>query len=189
ISLLPAYGSRTLVALDAPIVFSDAEVHQPTFTVRTDLIAAGDREVRLVGSSDSVSYRAFSVVSLWSRATLSEDERRRRLQLPASLDPRIPELAEQLAEGTGTDFAVARQLERGLKIHYGYTLQLPGPVKDPLADFLFDRRAGHCEDFATALAVLLRARGIPSRVVVGFNGGARSPRHYPLPARDPPPLA
>src|SRR5262249_55589984 len=46
--------------------------------------------------------------------------------------------------------------------------------KDPLADFLFDRRAGHCEDFATALAVLLRARGIPSRVVVGFNGGERA---------------
>jgi transglutaminase-like putative cysteine protease len=184
ISLLPAYGSRTLVALDTPILFSDAEMHQPTFTVRTDLIASGDREVRLAGTSENVSYRAFSVVSLWSRATLGQEERQRRLQLPASLDPRIPELAEQLAENAGTDLAVARQLERGLKTQYGYTLQLPGGVKDPLADFLFDRRAGHCEDFATALAVLLRTRGIPSRVVVGFNGGERAAGEYLVRAGD-----
>ncbi len=57
-------------------------------------------------------------------------------------------------------------------------------MKDPLADFLFERRAGHCEDFATALAVLLRARQIPARVVVGFHGGERAAGEYLVRAGD-----
>jgi transglutaminase-like putative cysteine protease len=184
IDLLPAYGSRTLVALDTPVVFADAQTHQTTFTVRTDLLPVGDREVRLVGLADHVTYRAFSALDRGARGAPDEGERRRRLQLPATLDPRIPALAERLAEGAVGDRAIARQLERTLQSRYAYTLQLPGKVKDPLADFLFDRRAGHCEDFATALAVLLRARQIPARVVVGFHGGERAAGEYLVRAGD-----
>jgi transglutaminase-like putative cysteine protease len=184
IDLLPAYGSRTLVALDAPVVFTDAETHQTTFTVRAELQPAGDREVRLIGLSDHVSYRAYSTPARGAPGARDEADRRRRLQLPAALDPRIPALAEQLAEGAVGDRAVARQLERVLQTSYAYTLELPGKVKDPLADFLFDRKAGHCEDFATALAVLLRARQIPARVVVGFHGGERAAGEYLVRAGD-----
>ena len=184
IDLLPAYGSRTLVALDTPVVFTEAETHQPTFTVRTELVSSGDREVRLVGASEHVSYRSFSAVDRGAPAAHDEADRQRRLQLPARLDPRIPGLAERLAAGAVGDRAVARQLERAVQSGYGYTLELPGKVKDPLADFLFDRRAGHCEDFATALAVLLRARQIPARVVVGFHGGERAAGEYLVRAGD-----
>jgi len=90
------------------------------------------------------------------------------LQLP-ELDPRIPDLGRTLASGRDPLDAM-RQVEahlRGLR----YSLeQLPhGP--DPLASFLFEVRAGHCEYFATAAAVLLRAGGIPARLATGYFGG------------------
>ena len=184
IDLLPAYGSRTLVALDAPVVFTEAESHETTFTVRTELQPASDREVRAIGQSDHLTYRAFSALGHGALSPQDTSERARRLQLPRTLDPRIPVLAERLAQGAVGDRAVARQLEHTLQSSYAYTLELPGRVKDPLADFLFDRRAGHCEDFATALAVLLRTRQIPARVVVGFHGGERAAGEYLVRAGD-----
>src|SRR5207253_6866831 len=55
---------------------------------------------------------------------------------------------------------------------YSYTLNLTGkPGRDPLAHFLFEARAGHCEYFASAMAIMLRTLGIPSREVNGFLPG------------------
>jgi TgpA N-terminal domain/Transglutaminase-like superfamily/Domain of unknown function (DUF4129) len=63
-----------------------------------------------------------------------------------------------------------RALERYLQSHYGYTLQLQrAVVGDPLANFLFVRKQGHCEYFASSMAVMLRTLRIPSRVVNGFR--------------------
>src|SRR5262249_38866743 len=144
--LLPAYGSRTLVALDTPVVLGDAESHQATFSVRTELIPAGDREVRLIGPSEHVTYRALSALDRGSGRAAAGRGGAGRLRLRGRLAPRIPILAEPLSQGAVGDRAVARQLERALQTGYAYTLELPGRVKDPLPDFLFDRRAGHCED-------------------------------------------
>ena len=59
---------------------------------------------------------------------------------------------------------------------YGYTLELLSkPVDDPLAYFLFERKKGHCEYFASSMAVMLRTLGIPSRVVTGFQSGVYNP--------------
>jgi transglutaminase-like putative cysteine protease len=91
------------------------------------------------------------------------------LQLPA-LDPRIPRLAAQIAGPASDDYHKAVALELYLKTHYGYTLQLlRSPVADPLANFLFERKQGHCEYFASSMAVMLRTLGVPSRVVNGFR--------------------
>jgi len=93
------------------------------------------------------------------------------LQLPA-LDPRIPILAASITQSASSSYDKAAQLQDYLRTHYGYTLQLPTqPVKDPVANFLFERRQGHCEYFASSMAVMLRSLGIPSRVVNGFHGG------------------
>jgi protein-glutamine gamma-glutamyltransferase len=90
------------------------------------------------------------------------------LQLP-ELDPRISELAAQVTESGATSYDKAVAMERYLKTHYGYTLQLPSsPVADPLANFLFVRKQGHCEYFASSMAVMLRTLHIPTRVVNGF---------------------
>jgi transglutaminase-like putative cysteine protease len=93
------------------------------------------------------------------------------LQLPA-LDPRIASLAEQITAKAADPAAKASAIENYLRSHYGYTLQLPQtPPRDPIANFLFVRREGHCEYFASAMAVMLRSLRIPSRVVNGFSGG------------------
>jgi protein-glutamine gamma-glutamyltransferase len=93
------------------------------------------------------------------------------LQLPV-LDPRIPPLAQQITSSESNSYDKAVALELYLRSHFGYTLQLPRSVaRDPLANFLFERKRGHCEYFASTMAVMLRSLRIPSRVVNGFRTG------------------
>lgn len=127
--------------------------------------------------TDAIRYEVSSAIATPfapGRVWLNRWERTQYLQLP-SLDPRIPELAERFM-GKGDDLQRARALEYHLRHDFGYTLQLPKTEpKDPLADFLFRRKQGHCEYFASSMAVMLRTQGIPSRVVNGFAGGAYNP--------------
>ncbi len=93
------------------------------------------------------------------------------LQLP-EVDPRVTELAQQVTAGFDNPYDKAAALERYLRTQFGYTLDLPTePEEDPIAEFLFVRRKGHCEYFAAAMAVMLRTQGIPSRLVNGFLTG------------------
>src|SRR5467141_422910 len=94
------------------------------------------------------------------------------LQLPPELDPRIPELARQIAKNAKTPFDKALVMESYLRGRFAYTLNLTGkPGDDPLAHFLFETRAGHCEYFASAMTIMLRTLGIPAREVNGFLPG------------------
>ncbi len=93
------------------------------------------------------------------------------LQVPV-LDPRIPRLAQKVAGSLDNSYDKAAAIESYLRSHYGYTLQLSRTMpRDPLANFLFERKQGHCEYFASAMAIMLRTLNIPSRVVNGFSGG------------------
>lgn len=94
------------------------------------------------------------------------------LQLP-ELDSRIPDLAREITAHESNPYDKARAIEDYLRSHYGYTLELTGPAQggDPLAYFLFQRRAGHCEYFASAMTVMLRTLDIPSRYINGFQTG------------------
>lgn len=97
------------------------------------------------------------------------------LQLPA-VDGRIRALALEATSGYSSDEAKAAALESYLRSNFGYTTGLPSSEpSDPLAYFLFDRKRGHCEYFATSMAVMLRTLGIPSRLVTGFHGGVLNP--------------
>jgi len=94
------------------------------------------------------------------------------LQMPGSLDPRVSRVAEQIAASESNNYDKAAALERYLRANFKYTLQLPrASNRDPVAFFLFDRKQGHCEYFASSMAVMLRSLGIPSRVVNGFRTG------------------
>jgi len=95
------------------------------------------------------------------------------LQLPqATLDPRIPALASRIAAKSTNEYDKAANIERYLMTNYSYTLDLSGPrAKDPLANFLFVRRSGHCEYFASAMTIMLRSIGIPARYATGFLPG------------------
>ncbi|MDQ6665364.1 MAG: DUF3488 and transglutaminase-like domain-containing protein [Acidobacteriota bacterium] len=123
---------------------------------------------------ETAHYEVSSFVGMYPGNALTELQRRLYLQLPP-LDERIAPLAVSLA-GSGSDLDRATAIQNRLRRNYGYTLQLPSSeVADPLANFLFERRKGHCEYFASAMTVMLRTLGIPARIVNGFQSGTYNP--------------
>jgi len=91
------------------------------------------------------------------------------LTLPP-LDPRVPQFAADITKSSRNDYDKAAAMEHYLQTRFAYTLELPRTaVKDPIANFLFERKQGHCEYFASSMAVMLRTLGIPSRVITGFR--------------------
>jgi protein-glutamine gamma-glutamyltransferase len=100
-----------------------------------------------------------------------EEIRDTYLQLP-KIDSRIPELAKEITARALTPYDKTITLETYLRSRFTYTLTLTGkPGDDPLAHFLFETHAGHCEYFASAMAIMLRTLGIPTREVNGFLPG------------------
>ncbi len=107
---------------------------------------------------------------------LSEEQLGNYLQLPKSLDPRIQSLAEEITRDAQTPLEKAVRVEAYLRRNYDYTLSLTwNPGTDALGTFLFSAKSGHCEYFASAMAVLLRAAGVPTRIVNGFLMGEYNP--------------
>lgn len=136
---------------------------------------------RVHGAPSGLVYGAFSFVedehapAIFPAGKLDPLDRTELTQLP-ELDPRIPALARTMAGDGSSDEGKARAIESHLRHDFGYTLDLPArQVRDPLANFLFVRKKGHCEYFASAMAVMLRTLGIPSRVVTGFQSGVFNP--------------
>ena len=87
------------------------------------------------------------------------------------LDPRIRKLAQEITVSARTNYDKARAIEKYLKTEFRYSLDLKMASDDPLSEFLFDVREGHCEYFATAMVMLMRSIGIPARIVNGFQMG------------------
>ena len=99
----------------------------------------------------------------------------RYLQLP-TLAPAIPALARQVAGGQVDHAEIAARVEAFLREQFRYSLDIERVSQlDPLQEFLFVRRSGHCEYFAAAMAVMLRSLGVPARVVNGFQRGEWNP--------------
>lgn len=128
-------------------------------------------------SGERISYKALSDASLPPVNELRSDRERYQrqttnfLQLPSNLDPRITDLASTITEPTANRYDAAKSVESYLQNEFGYTLEQKAGGDDPLSDFLFNVREGHCEYFATAMAVMLRTQGIATRVVNGFQQG------------------
>lgn len=128
---------------------------------------------------ERVMYKAISDMDEPPAEGLRDDMRpyppefRRYLQLPETLDPRIVTLARSMIiEGHARNrYDAAKAIEWQLQRDYGYSLQMKASGPDPLADFLFNVKTGHCEYFSTAMTVLLRTHGVAARVVNGFLPG------------------
>ena len=137
----------------------------------------GDGGISSNRTSERISYHVWSDRSRPSDEVLRSDDLRyprsaeRFLELPENLDTRIPKLAESITAGKNDRYDKARAVERYLQTQFGYTLEMKAGGEDPLADFLFNVREGHCEYFATAMAIMLRTQGIATRVVNGFHQG------------------
>jgi len=184
VELLPAFGAPLLIGLDSPQQFSGAWAIDGGGRSPALMAYAPGRDVRFVDGAASHRYTVTSLPPS-PRDGLEEDPQRLAayLQLPP-LDPRIPELARSVVRGTKDPLEAATRLQTWLKQNLTYTLELPDTDEDPLAHFLFTRRSGHCEYFASALTVLLRTQGFPARMATGFFGGERVEDEYVLRAGD-----
>ena len=101
---------------------------------------------------------------------------RRALRLPPGFNPRSAALAAQWRAAAASDDAVLIRAIEFLKAGgYAYTLEPPLLGLHSVDEFLFSTKAGFCEHFASAFAFLMRAAGIPARVVTGYQGGELNP--------------
>jgi transglutaminase-like putative cysteine protease len=131
--------------------------------------SSGPLKTRTLAPSDYEYVRPASgqETGIWAAPLLPAD-RNRMLALPSDLDPKIRDLARQIA-GTITDpEQKIAAVERYLPANHAYSLTFTAGPGDPLASFLLSKRAAHCEYFASGTVVLLRCLGVPSRYVTGY---------------------
>ena len=120
---------------------------------------------------DAVSYTEYRTdleMTDWSRSWY--------LDLPDGSNPRTVKLAQDMFAAAGSPAAYIESVL--LKFHeeeYFYTLEPPPLGHNPVDRFLFNTRQGFCEHYASAFAVMMRAAGIPSRIVLGYQGGELNP--------------
>ncbi|WP_043307403.1 DUF3488 and transglutaminase-like domain-containing protein [Pseudomonas sp. ML96] len=142
-------------------------INEPNIVQRNDFRQESRRPV-----TQSLMYRAQSWPQAMREPELPEAIRQRTLQLPELGDPRSREWAQQLKrEHANPAELVGALLQHFNREPYGYTLKPPQLGADSIDDFLFQTRQGFCAHYAGAMVFVLRAAGIPSRVVAGYQGG------------------
>lgn len=100
----------------------------------------------------------------------------RALQLPSDSNPRTAALAAQWRRESSDPVALlGRAIDYFRSGRFDYTLEPPPLGQEAVDDFLFDTRSGFCEHFSSAFAVLMRAAGVPARIVTGYLGGDPNP--------------
>ena len=161
---------RDLVALDLPL-------QAPPGTA----FALG-RSLRTERSLDNVTrWRLRSAPPSAFQPALPPALRMRALLLPRGFNPRTVAMGRAWRREAGydadgrADAAIVGRALAMVRRDFAYTLEVPLAGRNEVDDFLFDRRQGYCEHFSSAFAVLMRAAGIPTRVVTGYAGGYRNP--------------
>jgi hypothetical protein len=99
------------------------------------------------------------------------------LQLPESVPQRVLDLANRITVGAGSPYNMAVRIETYLRNTYPYTLDVPSPPqgRDVVDYFLFEAPGGFCSYYASAMTVMLRAVGVPARLVTGYAMGDYEP--------------
>jgi transglutaminase-like putative cysteine protease len=121
-------------------------------------------------------YDLASVIAPEPSAGDNDGNLRRALRLPPGFNPRALALAAQWrTESAGDEAVLARAIEFLRQGRYAYTLEPALLGSHSVDDFLFVTREGFCEHFSSAFVFLMRAAGIPSRVVTGYQGGELNP--------------
>jgi transglutaminase-like putative cysteine protease len=162
VTLLPSH-QRWLFALDMPVAAPRNAQLGPDHTL------LADKPV-----DQTLHYSAVSATDYRLRPDhLPAYLRRAALELPAGYDPRARALAETWRAKAGNDDATV--IRDALTLFHDdgfvYSLDVPPLGRNSIDDFLFDTRTGFCEHYASAFTFLMRAAGIPARVVVGYQGG------------------
>lgn len=141
--------------------------------VSDNVFDAGEDLFRFRRPADSAVRYRLAVESGQGQVSpeLSPAMRQRYLQLPGGANPRARELAGELVEGSSPAQVVNALMSRFREQEYYYTLRPPAMPRDGVDALLFDEKRGFCAHYAGAATFVFRAAGIPSRVVIGYQGG------------------
>jgi len=154
-------NSRYVIALDVPVRVSGLQVRQ-----EPDLVFSRKR-----AASGRIRYETVSSLNDVIRVDGAID-RDFYLRLPGELSPRLLALGKRIAARAGSERERLSLLEGHFASSgYRYSTQDLPHSADPLDEFLFVKKSGNCEFFASSFAVLLRVAGVPSRLVAGYYGG------------------
>ncbi len=138
------------------------------YTVQSRIVAPTPEELRLVGFGSATQYGHYTFV-------------------PETVDPRVREIAERWAGQASTPYEQILAIQRHFTAPgaFSYTQDVePVADADALLNFLVNSRAGFCQQFATAMAVLVRELGYPARVAVGFRSGTPDGDTYLVTSKD-----
>ena len=162
VTLLPSH-QHWMFALDMPVDAPEGAVMGPDHTLWSSKAI-----------DQTVHYRVASAVD-YRLASERLDPRLRAaaLELPDGFDPGARALAERWRNAAGNNDAAVVRDALALFHDGGFVYDLDAPPLDrnSIDDFLFNTRTGFCEHYASAFTFLMRAAGIPARVVVGYQGG------------------
>ena len=163
--ILEPHQRNWLFALETPA----ARPAHANFTFDGQIVSASPVRNRL----------RYDMVSVTDARPDPDEERgalRRALRLPAGYNPRAVALAEEWRRGSGVDDEiVGRAIAFFRDSRFVYTLEPPLLGRDSVDEFLFATRSGFCEHFASSFVFLMRAAGVPARVVTGYLGGDPNP--------------
>ena len=162
--LMEAHGQRWLPALDAVLA--------------TDAQATLGRARTLLAPSTVKRRQQYTVESAPAHTSnaLSAADRALALALPSAVHPQARALADRWrSERADAQGVVDAALAMFAQPPFAYTLTPPALPGDPIDGFLFETRQGFCEHYAAAFVVLMRAAGVPARVVTGYHGGELNP--------------
>ena len=162
---LEPHNQRWLLALDLPTVLPEKVALTSSFETR---------------SQRRVHYRSrYTFRSVFDYVANRQESKRvftQSLHLPADLDPKTRELAEEWQRKFKTSEDISAAALRFFREEkFFYTLTPPLLGQNAVDEFLFDSRRGFCGHYAGAYVVLMRAAGIPARVVTGYQGGEINP--------------
>jgi transglutaminase-like putative cysteine protease len=152
---------RRLVALDLPLAAPEGA------TLGHDRGLVADRPL-----AELRRWQLHSAAPSAFETDLPPALRNAALRLPPGFNPRTLALARQWrAEAGDDDAAIVRRALAMFHDSFAYTLAVPLAGRNAVDEFLFDTREGYCQHFSSAFVVLMRAAGIPARVVTGYAGG------------------
>lgn len=158
---LEPHNQRVLLALDLPAA-STSESH-----LNSDFTLLSDKNV-----TERIQYRLQSFTRYHIGDTLSYRDRHRALALPPGINPRAYDFARRIQQQyPNTQARIRAVLQNFNQQPFVYTLNPPLLGQNAVDEFLFSTRRGFCEHYSSSFVFLMRAMGIPARVVIGYQGG------------------
>ncbi|NJD30493.1 MAG: DUF3488 domain-containing protein [Gammaproteobacteria bacterium] len=163
---LEPHDRNWILALDLPAAWPEQDAYRAF-----DFQLLSPRPI-----TDVASFRLRSYPDYVAGRLLPESVRHKDTQLPPQGNPRSVALGRELAARYGDPQAIVGAMLRMFREQqFVYTLEPPKLADNAVDEFLFETRKGFCEHYASAFTVVMRAAGIPARVVTGYQGGELNP--------------